>query len=449
MPRPVSALFYTLCLATALLPWAPASEVRVWGSAEAPAEVYQVPAGLTDVIQVAAGNRYVAALRATGVVVVWGVENTFPDPSILTVPPGAQSGVVQIASGANHLLALRSDGTVVGWGDGSSNRLLVSDWSSMATVYAEAFSSAGLTTAGAVRLAGNTLPPAPSGTFAEVQSADSGVLLRDGTGAVSALTSQPPLGNFTPPAGLIARRLIPLRYGTNTNDPGMIGGAIRASDNAVILWGTDREGVLSRLPAGLTAESAILGFSHAVAVSSAGTLTMWGDGPAGDPAYLPPADLPPVSQIALGRRFTVALVPQPFVITCTPGTVAERVPTGTVIGNLATSVGSTTVPVATYTLAAGTGDTNNALVAISGSNLVVNGTIDFETQPKLSVRVRGTKSDGTYAEQALTIAVLNDSSDDPSTGGDGKSGCGLGTGLGLVLSALLAFFGLRLSKRRS
>ena len=448
MPRLVSALFLTLSFGGVAVPTARASEVRVWGSASAPPEVYQVPAGLNDVIQVAAGNTYVAALRANGTVVVWGIEDTTL-PSVLTVPSAAQTGVVQIASGANHLLARRSDGTVVGWGSNGGQRLQVSSWTGIATVYAEAFSSAGLTTSGDVRLSGNLLPPAPSGSFAEVQCAASGVLLRDSAGVVTALTSQPPLGNFTPPAGLIARRLIPLRYGTNTNDPGMIGGAIRASDNAVILWGLDREGVLSRLPAGLKAESAIIGFYHAVAVSSSGTLTMWGDGPSGEAAYLPPANLPPVSQVALGINFTVALVPQPFVITCTPGAVAERVSNGTVIGSLATSVGSTSVAVATYSVVAGAGDTNNALVAISGSNLVVNGALDFETQPKLSVRVRGTKSDGTYAEQALNINVLNDTSDDPSNGDDKKSKCGLGNGTGLVLSALLVLVGIRLSKRRN
>ena len=449
MPRLVSALFCTLSLGVVAVPTALASEVRVWGSADAPPEVYQVPAGLNDVIQVAAGNRYVAALRANGTVVVWGLENTLPDPSILMVPSEAQSGVVQIASGATHLLARRSDGTVVGWGTNNTKQLLVSGWSSMASIYAEAFSSAGLTTSGEVRLSGLVLPSTPTGTFAEVQSANSGVLLRDSAGVVTALTSQPPLGTFTPPAGLVARRLIPLRYGTNTNDSGMIGGAIRASDNAVILWGLDREGVLSRLPAGLKAESAIIGFSHAVAVSSAGALTMWGDGPTNDPAYLPPADLPPVSQIALGRRFTVALVPQPFVITCTPGAVAERVPTGTLVGSLSALAGSTSVTVATYSLVAGAGDTNNALVAITGSNLVVNGALDFETQPKLSVRVRGTKSDDTFAEQVLNITVLNDTSDDPSTGDDKKSKCGLGNGSGLVLSVLLTLIGIRLSKRRN
>ena len=69
------------------------------------------PAGLSDVVAIAAGDPHCVALRADGTVVTWGgVES-----SESGVPPGLDQ-VVAIAAGYRHTLALRRDGTVVGWG---------------------------------------------------------------------------------------------------------------------------------------------------------------------------------------------------------------------------------------------------------------------------------------------------------------------------------------------
>jgi hypothetical protein len=70
-----------------------------------------VPAGLSDVVQVAAGGSHSLALRSNGTVVAWGANN-FGQTNV----PVGLSSVVQVAASGVHSLALRSDGTVVAWG---------------------------------------------------------------------------------------------------------------------------------------------------------------------------------------------------------------------------------------------------------------------------------------------------------------------------------------------
>jgi len=71
--------------------------------------VTNVPAGLTDVVAIAAGDAASLALKADGTVVGWGFGQYGAD-----VPPGL-TDVVAIDLGL-HGLALKADGTVVGWG---------------------------------------------------------------------------------------------------------------------------------------------------------------------------------------------------------------------------------------------------------------------------------------------------------------------------------------------
>jgi alpha-tubulin suppressor-like RCC1 family protein len=74
-----------------------------------------VPAGLTDIVAVAAGSvieTHSVALRDNGTVVAWGGDFQGKDA---TVPAGL-SNVVAIAAGQWFSLALKSDGTVTSWG---------------------------------------------------------------------------------------------------------------------------------------------------------------------------------------------------------------------------------------------------------------------------------------------------------------------------------------------
>jgi hypothetical protein len=89
-----------------------------WATAPPDSSCYNVvspampPAGLADVVAIAAGGRHALALKSDGTVVAWG-DDLFGQAS----PPPGLSNVVAIAAGRSNSLALKSDGTVVGWGD--------------------------------------------------------------------------------------------------------------------------------------------------------------------------------------------------------------------------------------------------------------------------------------------------------------------------------------------
>ena len=89
--------------------------------------------------------------------------------------------------------------------------------------------------------------------------------------------------------------------------------------------------------------------------------------------------------------------------------VDEEVDIGTVVGSLiATDADSTTH---TFTLVSGNGDAHNGLFSISGTNLLVNGFIDYEQTPSLSIRIQATDGQSTYSK-ALTVEV-NDINEPP------------------------------------
>ncbi|HET6938604.1 MAG TPA: Ig-like domain-containing protein, partial [Nocardioides sp.] len=101
---------------------------------------------------------------------------------------------------------------------------------------------------------------------------------------------------------------------------------------------------------------------------------------------------------------------QPTDITLAPGTVTENLPSGTVVGTLA-AADHDTGDAHTFTLVAGTGSTDNARFSIAGSSLKTAATLDHETTPTLSVRVRVTDGGGLGFEKALTVTVAD--ADDP------------------------------------
>lgn len=83
-----------------------------------------VPPGLSNVVEVAAGQVGSLALHANGTVSAWGNHyyyfNGFITLTPLTVPAGL-TNVVGIEFSANTALAIRADGTVVAWGENYSN----------------------------------------------------------------------------------------------------------------------------------------------------------------------------------------------------------------------------------------------------------------------------------------------------------------------------------------
>jgi hypothetical protein len=76
-----------------------------------------VPAGLSNVVAIAAGDSHSLALKADGTVVAWGYNNYGQ-----TNVPAGLSNVAAIAGGWAHSLALKNDGTVVAWGDNADGQ---------------------------------------------------------------------------------------------------------------------------------------------------------------------------------------------------------------------------------------------------------------------------------------------------------------------------------------
>merc|ERR1712018_808824 len=67
----------------------------------------------------------------------------------------------------------------------------------------------------------------------------------------------------------------------------------------------------------------------------------------------------------------------------------------------------------TYTLVSGTGDTDNSALTISGNQLQINTTPDFESQSSYSIRVETTDLSGASYQKQLTINV-NDVNEAPT-----------------------------------
>src|SRR5208283_2599280 len=100
-----------LMLALAMLPQGShaASNVVGWGDNSYGEST--VPAGLSNVVAISAGDFDSLALEANGTVMAWG-DNTYGE---LDTPAGL-TNVVAIAAADELGLALKADSTVVGWG---------------------------------------------------------------------------------------------------------------------------------------------------------------------------------------------------------------------------------------------------------------------------------------------------------------------------------------------
>ncbi len=103
----------------------------------------------------------------------------------------------------------------------------------------------------------------------------------------------------------------------------------------------------------------------------------------------------------------------PTAIALSNNTVAENSAAGTSIGTLSTTdvdSGDTH----TYTLVAGTGDSDNAAFALVANSIQTLASLDFETKSSYSVRVRSTDANGLFVERVLTLSVTN-VNDDPTS----------------------------------
>lgn len=101
--------------------------------------------GLSDIVSVAGGVSYTAALRSDGTVVLVGAS------------PGDVSGwtdIVAVAAGNAHVVGLKSDGTVVATGDSTDGQCGVDAWTDIVAIAAGWNTTFGVTSDGTVLFAG-------------------------------------------------------------------------------------------------------------------------------------------------------------------------------------------------------------------------------------------------------------------------------------------------------
>ena len=103
---------------------------------------------------------------------------------------------------------------------------------------------------------------------------------------------------------------------------------------------------------------------------------------------------------------TVTRLSPPTDITLTPSSIGENNTAGDTVGTLAATdpdAGDTH----TFTLVAGTGDTDNASFTIVGDSLKLDESADFETKSSYSLRVQAEDAGGATFEKALTVTITD------------------------------------------
>jgi alpha-tubulin suppressor-like RCC1 family protein len=188
-----------------------------------------VPAGLTNIVAVAAGGAHSMALRSDGTIATWGW-NAYNQ---LNIPTGL-SNVVAIVGGVQHSIVLKGDGTVVAWGNPSGGS------------------------------PGSTIPAGLKDVKAIAASHHQNLALK-GDGTVAAWGSDAGLTNV--PAGL--SNVIAVAAANDANL------ALKA-DGSLAVWGYGA--TTTNIPAGLSNVVVIAGFFYNfMALKSDGTVVVWGD----------------------------------------------------------------------------------------------------------------------------------------------------------------------------
>ena len=130
----------------------------------------KVPAGLSNVVAIAAGGPFGLALKSDGTLVSWG--------SAPTIPPGL-TNVIAISANTTTCLALKSDGTVVAWG--SRAGVIPSNLSNVVAIAAGPAPGAALKSDGTIVSWGitvgnsNSFPSSVSNVIAMAISSPSGI----------------------------------------------------------------------------------------------------------------------------------------------------------------------------------------------------------------------------------------------------------------------------------
>jgi hypothetical protein len=101
----------------------------------------------------------------------------------------------------------------------------------------------------------------------------------------------------------------------------------------------------------------------------------------------------------------------PTVLQLSGATLAENQPVGTLIGTLSATDQDSSETL-TFSLVAGTGDTDNAAFALTGNQLKSAALFDFESRAAYNIRVRVSDHGNLFSEQSFTITI-QDANDVP------------------------------------
>ena len=288
-----------LIMLAALLALTPTARSQVgtvvaWGSN--PDGQTDVPLGLTDVVQVAAGFSHAVAVKADGTVVAWGL-NDFGQASV----PAGLTGVVQVAAGYWHTVALKADGTVVSWGSqtfvppGLTGVVQIAAGNN--SRHTVALKSDGTVVSWGSNEAGQASVPAGLTGVVQVAAGYAHTLAVKADGSIAAWGSTL-YGEGSDPYELTDAVQVAAGSGYSV--------ALKA-DGTVLAWGYNAQHQ-TNVPAGLTGVVQVAaGSYHTLALKADGTVVAWSGGGA---TAVPPG-LTGVAQVAAGYDLSVALVGEP------------------------------------------------------------------------------------------------------------------------------------------
>jgi alpha-tubulin suppressor-like RCC1 family protein len=271
---------------------APVSSVIAWGY-DSDGQT-NVPAGLTDVVAVAAGDYHSLALRRNGTVVAWG-RNWDGE---CNVPPGL-SNVVAITGGNYFSAAVQADGTIVEWGylpvlgpPGLDQPLALEGSGALIL----ALGPEAIPVAWGYPYYGQlNIPPAATNVLAiAAGQANHNLALRADRNIVG--WGDDTYGQCDVPPGLTNVAAIAVGWGYSV--------ALRA-DSTVAAWGWNDYGQVN-VPVGLSNVVAIAsGYEHTVGIMQDGTVRAWGRDRIGQTEV--PAGLSNVVALSAGTFHTLAL----------------------------------------------------------------------------------------------------------------------------------------------
>ncbi len=263
-----------------------ASTIVAWGADES--HQTEVPAGLNQVVAVAAGASHSLALNADGTVVAWGLNTS----GQTTIPTNLVNAVM-IGAGSNYSLALQNDGMVVVWGGIEAAPPDLTNVLSIAAGWTHALA---LKRDGTVEAWGSqtNVPPGLTNVIAIAAGKGQSLALL-GTGEVAAWGDNAYAKAVVPPG---VKDAVGIAAGADHSLAILRGGS-------VVAWGRNDFGQ-STVPAGLTNVVAVsAGALHSVALRADGTWLAWGDNTYGQVSPGPGAVA--LNSVSAGAYFNLGL----------------------------------------------------------------------------------------------------------------------------------------------